>query len=127
LLSAGAEATLHRHFASRQAFSSLPALHSLVGWGFRGAALQALASGCEFLAELSTTVGAGVSDWLLTCLATACPHLGALRLQFSTVSDSGVPSNRALTPSTSRANCDLCRIEGPPSSWLDSVRVAASK
>ena len=60
--------------------------------------MQTLASGSEFLTELSTSAGAGLSDWLLTCLATACPHLKALRLQFSTVSDSGVPLAQAGIP-----------------------------
>ena len=93
MLSAGAEATLHRYLTAQQAFGRLPSLHSLsVGWGFGGAALQALASASVFLTELSTSVGAGVSDWLLACLARACPHLKALRLQFSTVTDSGARS-----------------------------------
>ncbi len=113
LLSAGAEATLFRLFAARQAFGGLPSLHSLsVGWGFGCAALQALASGSRFLTELSAGIGAEVSDWLLVCLATACPHLKALRLHFSTVTDRGVLFTRGLTLCSSCLGSAVCLKQG---------------
>ena len=94
---AGAEVTLQRRLLAHQAVGQLPSLHSLtVGWGFGGGALQILASASEFLTELTAGVGAEVSDWLLARLASACPHLRALRLQFSTVTDSGMPTGRLM-------------------------------
>ena len=95
---AGAEAALQDRLSAEQAVGNLPSLHSLsIGWGFGGAAMQTLASASQFLTELSTGVGAEVSDWSLACLATACPHLQALRLQFATITDAGVLATRLIS------------------------------
>ena len=89
-LATGADVALHRALSALHLEGRLPALHSLtVGWGFGGSALQTLATGSEFLTELTTGVGAEVSDWLLASMAASCPHLRALRLQFATVTDAG--------------------------------------
>ena len=86
----GGDVALQQALCAQHLADRLPSLHGLsVGWGFGGSVLQTLTAGSEFLTELTTSVGAEVSDWSLSSIATSCLHLRALRLQFATVTDAG--------------------------------------
>ncbi len=114
----GADAALQQSLPALHPAGRLPSLHGLtVGWGFGGSALQTLAAGSEFLTELTTSVGAEVSDWTLSSIAASCLHLRALRLQFATVTDAGefAVQNRACTVQVHHYKCPL---SGPQiTSW----------